>query len=492
MKIAFIYPRYRWLEYNGLAEPLGMLTLAAIMRNKGYDIDFIDYTIYHDLAEPRERIARADICAFSSSSALFCRTKEVLAYAKSVNPKALFVIGGPHASTNPEATLREGFDYVFLSEADLSFPAFVESWPRGREEAEKTPGIAFFRNGVYIQNELDPPFEKISEFPHPARDLIDYDAYERIAQGTFEYGILSSRGCPYKCIICYPTLDMLFRGHREREAYDVATELIELARMRGEDINIYFKDDMVTLHPTEWFDEMARLFDEAGVHPQWHCNARVDSVDKEMLKAMKKAGCTCISFGVESGSTRVLDFYRKEITPDQSRQAFKWCHEVGIEATSNICLGAPMETREDLEATYRLIKEIKPDDVAVYILTAIPGKEIYKIAVEKGFLADHINPECYETFDTARNRDLEQTNLKLEHLHYHDLVEYKRKILRWRSWHKMTSPRNIAKWIGEAMRHPGVAAGKALRILGNLTGKQEVNVVDRRAQACYDHAEIAS
>jgi anaerobic magnesium-protoporphyrin IX monomethyl ester cyclase len=492
MKIAFIYPRYRWPEYNGLAEPLGILTLAAIMRNKGYDIDFIDYTLFPNLDGPRERIARADLCALSCSAALFPKTKEVLAYAKSVNPNALFILGGPHASQNPEVALRAGFDYAFLCEADHTFPAFVESWSRSREEAEKTPGIAFFRDGVFTRNELLPPYENISEFPHAARDLVDYDTYERITEGTFEYGMMSSRGCPHKCIICYPTLDILFRGHREREAADVASEVIELVKARGEDIRIYFKDDMLTLHPTEWFEEIGRLFDEAGVHPRWHCNARVDSIDKEMLVAMKKAGCTCISFGVESGSPKILEFYRKEITLDQSRQAFKWCHQLGIEVTSNICLGAPMETREDLEATYRFVKEIKPDDVAVYILTASPGKDIYNIAVEKGFLADNITSESYDAFDFSRARDLEQTNIKLDHLQYRDLIEYKRKILRWRSLHKMTSPRNIANWIGDALRHPWVAAGKAFRILGNLTGKKGLNVVDRRAQACYDHTEIAS
>ena len=489
MRIAFIYPRYRWLEYNGLAEPLGLLTLAAIARNAGHDVDFIDYTLYPTLEEPRDRIARADVCAFSSSTALFPRTKEVLAYARAVNPRATFVIGGPHATTNPQSTLAAGFDYVFLGEADVSFLAFLAALPKGTAAARKTPGIAFLRKGKLVQNPWPPVYEEISDFPHPARDLVDYDAYERIGQGTFEYGIISSRGCPYKCIICYPTLDTIFRGHRERRADDVAAELVELVRMRGEDINIYFKDDMVTLHPTAWFHEMADHFAAAGVAPKWHCNARVDSVDREMLVAMKRAGCECISFGVESGSPKVLAFYRKEITLDQTRDAFRWCHDVGIEATSNICLGAPMETRDDLEQTYRLIKEIKPDDVAVYILTAMPGKDIYTIAERDGFLADNITPECYETFDTARNRDLEQTNLKLEHLHYHDLVAYKRRILRWRSWRKMTSGRNIVKWVGEAVRHPGVALGKARRIVGNVTGRREVNVVDERARACYDYTE---
>jgi len=484
MKVAFVYPRFRWLEYNGLAEPLGMLTLAAIARQGGHDVDFVDYTLYHELAEPRDRLAAADVIAFSSSTALFDRTKQVLAYVRKANPRATVVIGGPHATTNPEPTLKAGFDYVFVGEADTTLLPFLEKLPAGR--AHEVPGLAYIRDGEFVRNEAPPVHDDVSAFPHPARDLVDYDAYERIARGTFEYGIISSRGCPYKCIICYPTLDTIFRGHRERRADDVAAELIDLVRARGEDIRIYFKDDMVTLHPTSWFDEMADRFAAAGVRPKWHCNARVDSVDAGMLRAMKRAGCECISYGVESGSPKVLEFYRKEITPDQSRAAFKWTHEAGIEATSNICLGAPMETREDLEATFKLIKEIKPDDVAVYILTAIPGKDIYAVAEKEGWLADNITVESFESFDTARNRDLEQSNLKLEYLHYDDLIEYKRRIVRWRSWRKMTSPRNVAKWMGEALRHPGAAMGKAARVLGNLTGRFAVNVVDRQAQSCDD------
>jgi len=472
------------VEYNGLAEPLGILQLAALARNAGHTVDFIDYTVHHKLEEPRDRLAAADVIAFSSSTALFCRTKIVVAYARRVNPGATFILGGPHATTAPADALAAGFDYVFVGEADTTFLPFLQGLAGAG--VEDTPGLAFYRDGALVQNPRPAVHANISDFPHPARDLVDYDAYERITKGIFEYGIISSRGCPYKCIICYPTLDTIFRGHRERRADDVAEEVVNLLRLRGEHIKIYFKDDLVTLHPVEWFEELAARFHAAGVKPRWHCNARVDTVDRKLLAAMKKAGCRCISFGVESGSQKVLDFYRKEITPAQTARAFGWCHELGIEATSNICLGAPAETRADLEATYRLIKKIKPDDVAVYILTAIPGKDIYTMAEQEGWLADNISAESYETFDTARNRDLEQSNIKHEFLHYEDLMEYKRKILRWRSWRKMTSPANILKWVGEAARDPGAALLKATRVLKNLTGRVVVNVVDHQAQACDD------
>jgi len=484
MRIAFVYPRFRWLEYNGLAEPLGILTLAAIARDGGHNVDFVDYTLYDNLDEPAARLAAADVIAFSSSTALFGRTKEVLAFARQVNPRATFIIGGPHASTAPAHALAAGFDYAFIGEADTTILPFLANLAAAR--AAETPGVAYRGDGGVVQNELPPVHDDISDSPHPARDLVDYDAYERLARGTFEYGVISSRGCPYKCIICYPTLETIFRGHRERRADDVAAEIIELIRQRGDDIKIYFKDDMVTLHDVAWFDTFAAACARAGVRPKWHCNARVDRVDADVLAAMRRAGCECVSFGVESGSPRVLAFYRKEATPAQARAAFRWCHEVGIEATANICLGAPLETRADLEATYRHVKELRPDDVAVYILTAIPGKDIYTLAAREGWLADDITVESFESFDTARNRDLEQSNLKLQHLSFDDIVAYKRKILRWRSWRKMTSPANVWKWLREAVRHPAAAFGKAARVLGNITGRRAVNVVARQTQACDD------
>jgi radical SAM superfamily enzyme YgiQ (UPF0313 family) len=188
----------------------------------------------------------------------------------------------------------------------------------------------------------------------------------------------------------------------------------------------------------------------------------VNTITEEMLEAMKDAGCVCISFGVESGSEKILDFYQKTINHDQTIKAFKMCHKYGIEPTANIMLGAPMETIDDLEKTYQLMKKIKPDDIAVYFVTAVPGRHIYDYAVENDLLEREID---WTEFDPARNREHEHVNMKLLHVTLDDLKRYKRKILRYRSIRKVTSIPNVAKWLRDLVKDPSLAFKKAEKVI---------------------------
>jgi radical SAM superfamily enzyme YgiQ (UPF0313 family) len=105
----------------------------------------------------------------------------------------------------------------------------------------------------------------------------------------------------------------------------------------------------------------------------------VDLVTKDILKWMKKAGCIQIDFGVESGSQKILNILKKDITPEQSKLAFSLCHKIGIRAFANIMINNPNETWKDLKETIRLLNELKPDRCEVWITTPYPGTELFQL-----------------------------------------------------------------------------------------------------------------
>ncbi|MFO8184512.1 MAG: B12-binding domain-containing radical SAM protein [Candidatus Aegiribacteria sp.] len=470
VKTALVYPRFKWFEYNGLAEPLGVLHLVSSLRNSGHTPVYLDYSFCSEIEELDHLVSGCGIVAVAiSAAAKLERASFVLKHLRTVVPDALFVVGGAYPSIFPGHSIEgTGADCALVGEAEESIVELAGRLDRGEDHLSMENLAYFDSRGELVQNPRRPVNGSIDTIPFPARDVVDYDSY--LAHGMAEYGMVTTRGCPFKCIYCKPSTDMIYGGGiRYRSAMNVVEEIAELASLRKTDsLRIFFKDDTITMHPVKWFEEFRDLLRNAGIKLEWHCNSRVDTVTRDKVRVMKESGCHCISFGVESGSQKILDFYRKGTTPEQAISAFNWCHEFRVEATANLMIGFPMETDEDLRLTYELLKKLKPDDIIVYFSTAIPGRYIHDWAVENGYLASDTNPEL---LDPARNRAHEVMNMRLPNMTVEDVIGWKHKIEKYRSWRKVTSFSNIRRWAGELVSQPGQAVGKARRVLRGFSGR---------------------
>jgi len=471
LKVALVYPRWDWIEYNGLAEPIGLLQLVTALRGAGHQVEYLDYSFCERLDELDGRAAGARMVGVAiSAAAKMSRAETVTRHLREVLPDAVFLAGGAYPSIFPGDTLKRiPFDYVLTGEAEESIVELADTLESGVDPLG-IMNLAYLRNGDLVENPRRPVPVDIDSLPFPARDVVDYDAY--LSGGMSEYGMVTTRGCPFKCIYCKPSTDLIFGGSiRYRSSGNVVAEAEELAELRGtRKLPVFFKDDTITMHPTKWFETFRDRLRERDLQLCWHCNSRVDTVTRDKVRVMAESGCHCISFGVESGSQKILDFYRKGTTPEQAEKAFQWCHEFGVEATANLMIGFPMENEEDLRATYDHLKRLKPDDIIVYLSTAIPGRYIHDWAVENGYLANDTNPEL---LDPARNRACEVMNMRLPFLTLEDVISWKRKIERYRSWRKLTSYENLRDWASELVQHPGSAARKAFRVVRGLGGRGE-------------------
>jgi len=476
VKIALVYPRWDWFEYNGLAEPIGLLQLVSSLRNAGHQVEFLDYSFCSELDELDERAAGAGLIGVAvSAAAKMNRAEIVTRHLKHVVPDALFLAGGAYPSIFPGKTLENiPFDFVLVGEAEDSIVELSNAIANG-DDPFGIRNLVYLRDGKVVENPRRPVPAYLDALPFPARDVVDYDSY--LAEGMSEYGMITTRGCPFNCMYCKPSTDFIFGGSiRYRSAGNVVEEIVQLAKIRGvRKLPVFFKDDTITMHPAEWFETLRNLLHSEGIELCWHCNSRVDTVTRGKIRMMAESGCRCISFGVESGSQKILDFYRKGTTPLQAEKAFKWCHEFGVEATANLMIGFPMENEEDLRATYDHLKRLKPDDIIVYFSTAIPGRYIHDWAKENGYLANDTNPEL---LDPARNRACEIMNMRLPFLNLDDVIHWKRRIERYRSWRKISSYNNIRQWATELVRHPGSATKKAYRVIRGFSGRGE-DIVSR-------------
>ncbi len=470
LKVALVYPRFKWFEYNGLSEPLGVMHLVSALREAGHEPVYMDYSFCEEITDLDHLVQGAGIVAVAiSAAAKLERASFVTAHLKTVVPNALFLVGGAYPSIFAGKSIEgTAADLAMLGEAEEAIVELADAVAKG-EDFKNIRNLAYqLPDGSFKENPRRPVPEVLDDISFPARDVVDYDSY--IAEGMSEYGMVTTRGCPFKCIYCKPSTDLIYGGGiRYRSATNVVEEIIELTVLRKTScLRIFFKDDTITMHPVSWFETFRDQLKKAEIDLEWHCNSRVDTVDRDKIRVMKESGCHVISFGVESGSQRILDFYKKETTPEQAVEAFTWCHEFKVEATANLMIGFPLETDDDLRLTYELLKKLKPDDIIVYFSTAIPGRYIHDWAVENDYLASDTNPEL---LDPARNRAHEVMNMRLPHMRVEDVVSWKHRIERYRSWRKVTSFSNISRWTGELLSEPGKAMGKAGRVLRGFKGQ---------------------
>ena len=193
---------------------------------------------------------------------------------------------------------------------------------------------------------------------------------------------MTSRGCPFSCTYCRSPI-MWGRKLRKRSPDSVIGELKELKKINVN--SIIFHADTFTVD-RKWVLELCKKMVEEDLGIRWTTNSRADTVDPEMLRWMKLAGCWMIAYGFESGSQEVLDAVKKDLTIQQIKNAARWTHEAGIKNWGYFVIGLPGETKESIKETIRLAKELPLYGVNFSVGTPYPGTEFYKQASEQGWL----------------------------------------------------------------------------------------------------------
>lgn len=418
MKICLIYPDYKE-NAAGLQEPLGLLYLGAVLRKNKHTIRLIDM-VFDSFRKVDKVALDTNLFIFSTTSILFRRSVDISRRIKKINSKAICIIGGPHSTVDAEGCLKAGFDYAFYGEGEKTIIDFINTLEKGNFKDVK--GLVYKKGGKIIKNKPQ-DFVDINAIPFPARDLWDYDKYFKT--GTTEIGMIATRGCPYNCFFCQPMVRNLFGSKmRIRLPKNVVDEIGQIAKKYGylfkDKVKIWFKDSTFTFVGIKWLQEFRDLLKKRNLKIDWGCHTRVNLVDEEILKIMKESGLTHISFGVESGSQKILNFYRKGTKVEQIIRAFDLCHKLKIRTFAYFMIGAPIETKEDLDLTWKLIKRIKPDGLDMFTTTPYIGNDLYNYVVSNDLVIKKKADEVCCMKD--------EFMIKVKYLTNEDLRKFKRKV----------------------------------------------------------------
>lgn len=385
------------LDGNNVVPPLGLLYIAAVLEKAGHKVQVYDADPeYHDSIVQEIKEFKPDLIGLSFLTVGYQRAFNLLKKLKKELPDVIYCAGGVHTTAKPIETMNEfGLHFIVVGEGEETIVEACERLEKGEGLAD-VKGVMYRANGKIVDNGRRELIQDLDTIPFPARHLIDMTPYLKppgIIRGYAtdrQTTIVTSRGCPYRCIYC-GSHNIFGRKTRRRSVKNVVDEIEYLHKTYGIK-GIYYCDDTFTLN-SRWVREYCEELKRRNLDIKWAGQSRVDQTDEELLRLMKDSGLVQLDFGVESGSEKILKVLGKGGHGDRTekiKNSFKLCKKVGIRTLATFIIGNPEETREDIEQSFQVAKEIKADYTAFYFLTPYPGTTIYDMAIKNGWLDPNI------------------------------------------------------------------------------------------------------
>lgn len=372
--------------------PLGLGYLATALRNEGFaDITILD-CVKEGLDYPsfKKKIKkyRPDVVGFQVFSQDLPSLEKSLKIVKNINPEVITIAGGPHPSGLSEDMIKKfkNLDFVFCGEAEIGLPMLLKSLGK-RRNFSKIPGLGYRKKKKIVVN---PQIfvEDLNGLGFPAWDLLQPQTYPNAPQGIIFKNlpiapIMATRGCPFSCTFC-AGWTISGKKIRRRSVGHILKEIEFLYKNYGIR-EIHFLDDNFTLN-RDYVEDFCHRLLEKDFKISWCCpnGVRLDTLNKRLLKLMKKAGCYYVSVGIESGSDRILNLMKKGITIKKIKKMVKMVNEAGMTINGFFILGYPGETKKEILKTIKFAKSLGLTRAAFYNYLPLPRTESYQKLLASG------------------------------------------------------------------------------------------------------------
>jgi len=398
MRILLINPPYTTEDRYGkdlgkfgpVNEPLGLAYLAATLEDDGHRVSILDAPALDltpkDICRSMEEKGY-DLVGVTMLTPMYGRSVEVIKAIKRLFSDMTVVVGGPHATILPKETLIENseIDFAVIGEGEIVFLNLVNAL-----ETESTPnnvaGIAYRKDDTVAINPPPVMIADLDQLPLPARHLLPMQHYHMTrsrSRSDHAFIVSVARGCPFNCAFCCRIFGRKIRHHSVDR---IIKEIDILVNNYGaKEINL--ESDSITTNK-HFIDSLCDGIIDSGLFRKisWTCESRVDTVNEDILKKMKAAGCWQISYGVETGAQRLLKAIHKDITLEQIENTFTITKKIGISIRAFFMLGIPTETRPESMATIAFAKKLDARWSQFTLCTPFPGTEFYEMASKEGGL----------------------------------------------------------------------------------------------------------
>jgi radical SAM superfamily enzyme YgiQ (UPF0313 family) len=420
MKVALIRPPEVNPYWKAKRPSLGISYIASYLKAHRIEAKLFDAN-YNAWTETQtiELVAhyRPDIIGISSMTHEIASSHTIAALLRARLDNVPTVIGGCHITALPQETMIEfpNFTYGVYGEGEATMLSLIQclSQQSREEELAQINGLVYRdTNQVFI----NPPCHRLSSEQLTKLSYPDFDHYyqskKALAAKNDYYVMISSRGCPYKCIFC---MQVLGRQVRRRSAESVVDEM-EYAIDRYGAHTIYFFDEIFLFNDRLTYDTLELIKKrDLPKRLRWRALTRVNLVDEKLITCVKEAGCFALEIGIEAGSNEVLKRINKQITTEQTENAVRIIKKAGIAVDANYIFGHPHETVESIKDTINLATKLNTDTIAIGIMTPYPGTKIFEMA-QRGEGGYRLLTKDWSKYDKYGGKALELEGLPIAEL----------------------------------------------------------------------------
>jgi anaerobic magnesium-protoporphyrin IX monomethyl ester cyclase len=378
--------------------PLGTLYAASFMREQGYEVALFDAMLANGPGEwatmlkqvkPRFVVIYEDNFNYLSKMSLLRMREAAVQMVKAAKVGGCTVIvSGADMTDHPDVYLNAGADVVIIGEGESTLHELVANLSNS-ESIDDVAGIALLRDGQVFKTLPRPIITDLDELPFPAWDLVDMDRYRNVwmtHHGYTSMNLITTRGCPFHCNWCAKPI--WGQRYNARSPQNVADELLWLKQNFDPD-HIWFMDDIMGIND-RWIEQFADELDSRGLRIPFKSLNRADLLLRgDTIPALARAGADIVWIGAESGSQKILDAMDKGTQVEQIYEATRKCHSHGIKVAFFLQFGYPGETREDIEKTLTMVRDLMPDDIGISVSYPLPGTPFHERVREE--LQDRAN-----------------------------------------------------------------------------------------------------
>ncbi len=363
--------------FSGILLPrLGLPILGSILKSLGHKVKIFCEEIK---SIDWEEVKKADLVGVSTITSTAPRAYEIASRAKSLGKTV--ILGGPHVTFQFAEALNYG-DFVVRSEGEETLPELIEAI-EGRKALEKIKGISYKIKERIFSTPDRPLISDLDKLPFPDLSLIEGGERIKVAP------VLTSRGCPFNCSFCSVTR-MFGRSYRVRTVQSIMEELKKIKQKA-----VFFYDDNFTQNRKRLY-ELCQAILESGKKIIWSAQTRIDIAnDFNLLKLMRKSGCSLFHIGFESVDPETLKIYQKKVNPSKYEKSIRTIRKAGIDIHGMFVLGSDADTPGTIRKTVQFAKKNKLFSAQFLCLTPLPGTPFFDQLKREG----RIFTENWELYD---------------------------------------------------------------------------------------------
>ena len=384
------YGEWDMSDVKSSSPPLGILSLAGMIREYGYPVKVID--AHADGLTKPDIISlvkefKPDVVGVTAMTVMITAAAEIFKAIKEYDNDITTVIGGVHVTAEPTRTLSQypWIDYAVIGEGEVVFTELLERMASNFQPETIQSLVWRGKEGTINVNTRRAFFKGLDEFPPPAFDLVP-NLFNHYRLSVFKskkfksVGLVTSRGCTGKCTFC--DLGVVGRGYRSNSAQYLIRMMKDLWKNYGVTDFLFYDDLFVGSRPR--LKEVCDAIINEKLPFTWNCCARVDFMHTDMLPLMKKAGCWLIEYGIESGSQRIIDSMRKNISKEKIREVVEATTRAGIVTKGNFIFANPGEDHGSIKESIDFACSMDLTYFQHTFLTPLPGSELYETAAKYG------------------------------------------------------------------------------------------------------------